>query len=96
MPHEEAGEGTETCSSGEILLQKSLESWGQPGQIGPVRRGTFGRPRKGEMTQVPEHSPEIEKWLKLIRAEEVGPVTFARLLQRFGSVDAVLGARSAG
>ncbi len=47
------------------------------------------------MAQIPENSTGIESWLKLIRAEEVGPVTFGRLLQRFGSVDAVLGA-SAG
>ena len=32
---------------------------------------------------------DIELWLKLIRADEVGPVTFGRLLKRFGSVDAV-------
>jgi len=44
------------------------------------------------MAQVPENSKDVEKWLKLIRADEVGPVTFGRLLQRFGSVDAVLGA----
>ncbi len=44
------------------------------------------------MAQVPENSKDIEKWLKLIRAEEVGPVTFGKLLKRFGSVDAALGA----
>jgi DNA processing protein len=48
------------------------------------------------MAQVPENSSDIEKWLKLIRAEEVGPVTFGRLLQRFGSVEAVLGASVSG
>ena len=48
------------------------------------------------MAQVPENSREIEKWLKLIRADEVGPVTFGRLLKRFGSVDAVLGASVSG
>ncbi len=47
------------------------------------------------MAQVPENSQDIELWLKLIRADEVGPVTFGRLLKRFGSVAAVLGA-SAG
>ncbi|OHB56581.1 MAG: DNA protecting protein DprA [Planctomycetes bacterium RBG_13_44_8b] len=31
-------------------------------------------------------------WLRLIRAEGVGPVIFARLLKHFGSVEAVLGA----
>lgn len=44
------------------------------------------------MAQVPENSRDIEKWLKLIRADEVGPVTFSRLLKYFGSVDAALGA----
>jgi DNA processing protein len=48
------------------------------------------------MAQVPENSREIEKWLKLIRADEVGPVTFGKLLKRFGSVDAVLGASVSG
>lgn len=48
------------------------------------------------MAQVPENSSEIEKWLKLIRADEVGPVTFGKLLKRFGSVDAVLGASVSG
>ena len=48
------------------------------------------------MTQVPDNSKDIEPWLKLIRADEVGPVTFARLLKRFGSVDAALGASVSG
>jgi DNA processing protein len=48
------------------------------------------------MTQVPENARDIEKWLKLIRAEEVGPVTFGKLLKRFGSVDAALGASVSG
>ncbi|MCU0914136.1 MAG: DNA-processing protein DprA [Planctomycetes bacterium] len=48
------------------------------------------------MAQVPENSKEIELWLKLIRADEVGPVTFGRLLQRFGSVEAVLGTSVSG
>lgn len=43
------------------------------------------------MAQVPENSIDIDKWLKLIRADEVGPVTFARLLKYFGSVDKALG-----
>jgi len=38
------------------------------------------------------HSPEIEKWLKLIRAEGVGPVNFKKLIERFGSPDRTLGA----
>ena len=50
----------------------------------------------GEMVQVPGNSRDVEKWLKLIRADEVGPVTFARLLKYFGSVDAALGASVAG
>lgn len=44
------------------------------------------------MAQVPENSKDIELWLKLIRADEVGPVTFGRLLTRFGSVERALGA----
>ena len=36
------------------------------------------------------NSPDIEKWLKLIRADGVGPATFAKLLTRFGSVDRAL------
>ena len=48
------------------------------------------------MAQIPENSSGIELWLKLIRADEVGPVTFGRLLKRFGSVDAVLGASVSG
>jgi DNA processing protein len=49
-----------------------------------------------KMAQAPENSKDIEKWLKLIRADEVGPVTFGKLLQRFGSVDAALGASVSG
>jgi len=41
---------------------------------------------------VQKHSAGIEKWLRLIRADEVGAVTFAKMVKRFGSVDAVLGA----
>jgi DNA processing protein len=47
------------------------------------------------MAQIPENSKDVALWLKLIRADGVGPVTFGRLLKRFGSVDAALGA-SAG
>ncbi len=39
-----------------------------------------------------EHSPDIEKWLRLIRADGVGPTTFAKLIKHFGSVDTVLAA----
>jgi DNA processing protein len=38
------------------------------------------------------HSPDIEKWLSLIRAEGVGPVSFRKLVHKLGSIDAVLGA----
>jgi DNA processing protein len=41
----------------------------------------------------PQHnSADIEKWLKLIRADGLGPVTFSRIIKRFGSVDGALGA----
>ncbi|HIJ67180.1 MAG TPA: DNA-protecting protein DprA [Planctomycetes bacterium] len=39
-----------------------------------------------------QNSPDIENWLRLIRADGVGPVMFARLLKRLGSVDRALGA----
>jgi DNA processing protein len=39
-----------------------------------------------------QNSVDIEKWLKLIRAESVGPVTFAKLIKHFGTTDYVLGA----
>jgi len=38
------------------------------------------------------NSPDIEKWLKLIRADGVGPVTFAKLIKHFGSIDRTLDA----
>jgi len=44
------------------------------------------------MAELQPNSVDIEKWLKLIRADEVGPVTFAKLIKHFGSVDAALGA----
>jgi DNA processing protein len=44
------------------------------------------------MAQLSENSRDIDQWLRLMRADEVGPVTFARLLKHFGSVDAALGA----
>jgi len=46
--------------------------------------------------RIPENSGDVDKWLRLIRADGVGPVTFVRLLKRFGSVDAALGASVAG
>lgn len=48
------------------------------------------------MTQIPQNSPEIDRWMKLIRADGVGPVAFARLLKFYGSVDAALGASAGG
>ncbi|MHC5060357.1 MAG: DNA-processing protein DprA [Planctomycetota bacterium] len=39
-----------------------------------------------------QNSPNIESWLKLIRADGVGPTTFAKLLKQFKSVDRALGA----
>jgi len=44
------------------------------------------------MAQKRHNSADIEQWLKLIRADSVGPTTFGRLLKHFGSVDAALGA----
>jgi len=44
------------------------------------------------MAKVEPNSPGIENWLKLIRADGVGPVTFAKLIKRFGSPDRALGA----
>jgi len=44
------------------------------------------------MTKGLENSPDIEKWLRLIRADNVGPVTFAKMIKHFGSPDGALGA----
>jgi len=44
------------------------------------------------MARQQDNSVDIEKWLKLIRAEGVGPTTFAKLVKHFGSIDRVLGA----
>ena len=38
------------------------------------------------------NSADIEKWLKLIRADNVGPTTFTKLIKHLGSVDRALGA----
>lgn len=48
------------------------------------------------MEPIPEHSADVEKWIKLIRADGVGPVSFGRLLKWYGSVDAALGATAGG
>jgi DNA processing protein len=37
-------------------------------------------------------STDIDKWLKLIRADGLGPATFYKLLKHFGSIDRALGA----
>ncbi len=37
------------------------------------------------MSKAPPNSPGIDNWLKLIRSDGVGPVTFGRLLTHFGS-----------
>ncbi|HUW19733.1 MAG TPA: DNA-processing protein DprA [Sedimentisphaerales bacterium] len=44
------------------------------------------------MSEPHPHSVDIEQWLKLARADNVGPVTFAKLIRHFGSVDQALGA----
>jgi DNA processing protein len=37
-----------------------------------------------------QHSPQIELWLKLVRAEGIGPTLFKRLLDYFGGVERIL------
>lgn len=44
------------------------------------------------MAMVQENSADIEGWLKLIRSDGIGPVTFAKMIKHFGSVERVLGA----
>ena len=44
------------------------------------------------MAKKQHNSADIEKWLKLIRADSVGPTTFAKLINHFGSPDRALGA----
>jgi DNA processing protein len=44
------------------------------------------------MGKTEENSPEIEKWLRLIRADGIGPTTFCKLMKHFGSADGALGA----
>jgi DNA processing protein len=39
-----------------------------------------------------QNSVDIENWLKLINADAVGPVTFAKLIKHFRTIDYVLGA----
>ncbi|MGB2861873.1 MAG: DNA-processing protein DprA, partial [Sedimentisphaerales bacterium] len=44
------------------------------------------------MAKAQENSADIENWLKLIRADGIGPVTFAKMIKHFGSAELVLGA----
>ncbi len=44
------------------------------------------------MAKAQDNSPGIENWLKLIRADGIGPVTFAKMIKYFGSAERVLGA----
>lgn len=44
------------------------------------------------MPQHPANSKDIEKWLSLIRADSIGPVTFKKLITHFGSIDYALSA----
>jgi len=44
------------------------------------------------MAKNQHNSVDIEKWLKLIRADSVGPTTFSKLMKHFGSPDRALGA----
>ena len=44
------------------------------------------------MAKQQPNSVDIEKWLRLIRADSVGPTTFAKLIKHFGSADRALGA----
>lgn len=44
------------------------------------------------MTATQPNSPDIDKWLKLVRADGVGPITFARLIKHFSSADRAMGA----
>jgi len=43
------------------------------------------------MSKPQPNSADIEKWLRLIRADSVGPTTFAKLIKKFGSADNALG-----
>ncbi len=44
------------------------------------------------MAKLQQNSIDIEDWLKLIRADNVGSTTFAKLIKHFGSADRALGA----
>lgn len=45
-----------------------------------------------KLTATQPNSPDIDKWLKLVRADGVGPITFARLIKHFSSADRAMGA----
>jgi DNA processing protein len=47
------------------------------------------------MTGNLDHSVNIEHWLRLIRAEGIGPTLFKRLLDHFGDVERILGVSAA-
>lgn len=42
------------------------------------------------MSKKQAHSPDIEKWIRLIRADNVGATTFAKLINHFGTIDRAL------
>jgi len=44
------------------------------------------------MAKAQGNSADIENWLKLIRADGIGPVTFAKMIKHFGSAERILGA----
>jgi DNA processing protein len=44
------------------------------------------------MVKIEENSVDIDKWMKLIRSDGVGPVSFAKMLKYFGSIDRIQGA----
>ncbi|MCK5173125.1 MAG: hypothetical protein KAR47_07015, partial [Planctomycetes bacterium] len=48
------------------------------------------------ISQKQHNSQDVALWLKLIRADGVGPTTFKKLLKLFGTVENILGASSAG
>jgi DNA processing protein len=44
------------------------------------------------MAKAEANSVDVDKWLKLIRADGIGPITFGRLLKHFGTIDRAFGA----
>ncbi|UCG57096.1 MAG: DNA-processing protein DprA [Phycisphaerales bacterium] len=44
------------------------------------------------MPRAEPNSADVEKWLRLIRADGVGPTTLAKLIKHFGTADRALGA----